>query len=76
MGKQEVWAKWNHTLLALDHPTLSVLSLQVSSPRLLSSSMWWTVLGFGGGGLVSWLPWQLQQSTDVSILCGGAQGLW
>lgn len=31
MGKQEVWAKWNRTLLALDLPALSVLSLQVSS---------------------------------------------
>lgn len=50
------------------------------SPSLVSvslfSSMWWTVLRFGGGGLVSWLPRQLQQSTDVSILCGGSQGLW
>lgn len=34
MGKQEVVEKWNLTLLALDLPRLSALSLHVSCPCL------------------------------------------
>lgn len=54
--------------------TPPVLSLYVLS-LCVSSSVRWTVQRIGGGCLVSWLPWQLQQGTNVPVLCGGAKGL-
>lgn len=76
MGEQEVGEKRDPTLGF--RPSLLSPHCLFKSHLLdfFSSSVWWTVLRIGGGGLVSRLPWQLQQSTNLPVLRGGTQGLW